>query len=168
METRDILTTDTVRRDLIARVRGRRRDTLLGFGMISIPFGLIAFFTLIFEAYWWALSMVLIPVVLFIIEGVAKRRALRRIAGLPITLCEAALTEIVYDEVDEPWLWTRLLVRHHYRIQLADYLVFGKHGRAKDIYGLAKILMVGEKCYLALDEKGEIRSVYSSRAWRMK
>ena len=168
METRDILTTDTVRRHLIARVRGRRRDTLLGLGLLAIPFLLVAFFTLIFEAYWWALSMVLIPVVLSIIEGVAQRRALRRIAVLPITLCEAALTEIVYDEVDEPWVWTRLFVRHHHRIQLADYLVFGKHGRAKDVYGLAKILMVGEKCYLALDEKGEILSVYSSRAWRMK
>ena len=168
METRDILTTDTVRRDLIARVRGGRRDTLLGLGLLAIPFLLVAFFTLIFEAYLWALSMVLIPVVLSIIEGVAQRRALRRIAVLPITLCEAALTEIVYDEVDEPWVWTRLLVRHYRSVRLADYLVFGKYGRAKDIYGHAKILMVGEKCYLALDEKGEIRSVYSSRTWRLK
>ena len=159
MESRDILTTDTVRRDLAVRVQGKRRDTLLGIGIISIPFWLIAFFTLIFEAYWWALSMALVPVLLFIIERVARRRAIGRLASLPITLAEAELTEIRYDEVDEPWVWTRLFVRHYRSVRLADYLVFGKHGRAKDIYGLAKILMVGEKCCLALDEKGEIRSV---------
>ena len=54
------------------------------------------------------------------------------------------------------------------RDRIKERMKEGKHGRAKDIYGLAKILMVGEKCCLALDEKGEIRSVYSSRAWRMK
>lgn len=168
METRDILTTDTVRRDLIARVRGRRRDTLLGFGMISIPFLLIALFTLIFEAYWWALSMVLLPIALAVCESAAQRRALRRIAGRAISLCEAEITEIRYDELEEAWDWTRLFVRTRGPVRVADYLVFGEYGRVKDIYGHAHILMVGETCYLAVSKEDEVLAVYPSRAWRLK
>ena len=168
METKDILTVDTVRRDLTARVRGNRMRNRLGLGLLAIPFLLVALFTLIFEAYWWALSMVLIPIALAVIESASQRRALRRIAGRAISFREAEITEIRYDELEEAWDWTRLFMRTRGPVRVADYLVFGEYGRVKDIYGHAHILMVGETCYLAVSKEDEVLAVYPSRAWRLK
>ena len=165
LETKEILTAELIRAELLYAARKERRARRMVYLFYFSSLWIMALLFLLLSLPWVALASFLIPLLLVAVtEGYGKAHS-ARLANARLTVCVDEIVEILESYLTPQERFSRLFTRND--PPPPDYFVFRKHGQLKVTQKtLVKALSVGESCYLVLDDSGRLLRLFAARAYR--